>query len=149
VVRRLGRLPHPYKLADARYFLDYIVPQELTWSIASADLGTFLGVVGLSPEPRPNVAEIGYWLGRPYWGKGFATEAGQAVVDTAFRALGFDLLTSGYFVDNPASGRVLQKLGFVETGSGERPCMAQGTTVPSVELELRSTLPRAQSTDSR
>jgi RimJ/RimL family protein N-acetyltransferase len=139
VVRRLGRLPYPYTLADARYFLEQVVSQELSWSITSADRGALLGVVGLSPEPKGNAAELGYWLGRRYWGKGIATEAGRAVVETAFQALGFDFLTSGYFVDNPASGRVLSKLGFVETGAGQRSCLALGSMLPSVELELRPT----------
>ena len=57
--------------------------------------------------------EVGYWLGRPYWGKGFATEAARAVTAVA---QGLGRVTAGHFVDNPASGRVLEKVGFVYTG---------------------------------
>jgi RimJ/RimL family protein N-acetyltransferase len=134
VVRRLGRLPHPYGLADARYFLEAVVPRELCWAITDRTARAVLGVVGLRPEG--DAAELGYWLGRRHWGQGIATEAAAAVVRTAFDDLGLARLVAGHFADNPASGRVLGKLGFVETGRGERPCQALGRSVPSVELEL-------------
>lgn len=76
--------------------------------------------------------EIGYWLGRPYWGKGFATEAAQAVTTMA-RELGRGPVTAGHFVDNPASGRVLEKVGFVYTG----------------EIAPRFSLARAAKADTR
>lgn len=140
VARRLGRLPHPYGIADARFFLDRVVPDELTWAITLCAEGTFIGALGLVPNPEFAAVELGYWLGRRFWGQGFATEASSAVVEHAFRVLGLAMLTSGYFTDNPASGRVLAKLGFVETGRSERPCLAEGRSLPLVEMELtRST----------
>jgi len=139
VVRRLGRLPFPYGAADARFFLDHVVPNEYVWAITRRETGAFLGAVGLTAAPEGNTAELGYWLGRAHWRQGIATEAARAAVDAAFDDLGFSGLTSGYFADNPASGRVLAKLGFVETGRAERPCQAVGTPQPSVEL----TLPKA------
>ena len=63
-------------------------------------------------------AELGYWIARPYWGLGFASEAGCAVMKIA-QAVGHRKLVSGHFIDNPASGRVLQKLGFRSTGKSE------------------------------
>lgn len=135
VVRRLGRLPFPYTDADAHYFLESVVTKELCWAITDGNSGAFLGAVGLNPEG--NAPELGYWLGRGHWGRGIATEAAGVVVRAAFEAFGFARLVAGYFVDNPVSGRVLQKTGFVETGRGERHCVALRRSVPSVELELR------------
>ena len=62
--------------------------------------------------------DIGYWFDEAAWGRGFATEATRTVVDLAFERLGFERLTSGRAVDNDASGHVLEKLGFTQTGEG-------------------------------
>jgi RimJ/RimL family protein N-acetyltransferase len=139
VARLLGRVPHPYSMDDARFFLEKVVPNELTWAITSRVDNTFMGVIGLAPGARSRVAELGYWLGRCFWGNGFATEAGSAVVQYAFRTLGLARLTSGYFIGNLASDRVLTKLGFVRTGEDERQCLAQRKAVRSVEMELAQT----------
>ena len=136
LARRLGRVPHPYTETDARFFLDVVVPSEWVWAIVLRTSGELAGMVGLTPESDPNVAELGYWLGRQHWGIGIATEAARTVVGYGFQTLGLQRITSGYFQDNPRSGRVLSKLGFVETGCAERPCCAVGSVVPSVELSL-------------
>jgi RimJ/RimL family protein N-acetyltransferase len=69
---------------------------------------------------------MGYWIARPYWGQGFATEAAHALIDIA-RTLKLPRLEASHFVDNPASGRVLEKLGFVPTGlSATRYSCARG-----------------------
>ena len=65
-------------------------------------------------------AELNYWIARPCWGLGFATEAGQAMIDMARNGLRLKMLSSGHFPDNPASGRVLEKLGFRATGATEK-----------------------------
>ena len=100
----------------------------------SADL---IGVVGLTPD-KHSEAELGYWFSRSYWGHGIVTEAAAAVVSYGFEHLKLSTITSGFFVENPASGRVLRKLGFVETGRGMRSRLALGDTVPSVDLRLSS-----------
>lgn len=136
VARRLGRLPYPYGITDARFFLDQVVPNELAWAITFRAEGVLIGVVGLVPEPENRAAELGYWLERRFWGQGIATEAASAAVEYAFQSLGLTMLTSGYFTDNPASGRVLTKLGFVEAGRGERPCLAARRKLPLVLMAL-------------
>ncbi|MDX2235315.1 MAG: GNAT family N-acetyltransferase [Hyphomonadaceae bacterium] len=73
-----------------------------------------IGVAGAHARGEEGV-EIGYWLGRPFWGQGLATEAARAVTDVA-RALERGPVVAGHFTDNPASGRVLEKAGFVYTG---------------------------------
>lgn len=60
---------------------------------------------------EPNTAELGYWIGVPFWGNGYATEAAQAVLDYAFRNIGLERVIAKFLRRNPASGRVLQKLG--------------------------------------
>ena len=73
-----------------------------------------VGACGLGRRPSGAV-EMGYWIAQPHWGKGFATEAGRALIDIA-RTLKLPRLEASHFVDNPASGRVLEKLGFIPTG---------------------------------
>jgi RimJ/RimL family protein N-acetyltransferase len=82
--------------------------------------------------------ELGYWLARPYWGLGFATEAGRAMVDIARHSLRLKKLCSGHFLDNPASGRVLAKLGFRPGGVTRRYSAGRGEEAPCrlFELEL-------------
>ncbi len=140
VARRLSRIPHPYGDQDALFFLDIIVPAEWVWAITCRGAGELVGMVGLTPEAGHDAAELGYYVDRRHWGVGIATEAARSVVDYGVRVLGLRCLTSGYFLDNPLSGRVLTKLGFVEVGRGERPCLAAGTTVPSVEMRLEACL---------
>ena len=140
VARRLARVPHPYGDKDARFFLDIIVPSEWVWAITLQKAGGLVGMVGLTPEAGHDTAELGYYVDRRHWGIGIATEAAKSVMDYSVRVLGLRCLTSGYFLDNPLSGRVLSKLGFVEVGRGERPCLAAGTTVPSVEMRLEASL---------
>ncbi len=78
--------------------------------------GEIIGMCGI--EPREAAAELGYWLGVPYWNRGYATEAVRAVIDHAFGDLEHDALQAGSRVSNPASRRVLEKCGFQWTGVG-------------------------------
>ncbi|MDD2877882.1 MAG: GNAT family N-acetyltransferase [Acidiphilium sp.] len=136
VARRLARVPHPYNLHDARFFLEQVVSSEWVWTITMQGSDELIGVVGLTPEEGANTAELGYWLSRAHWGRGIMTEAARAIVSYGFDRLGLIYITSGYFEDNSASGRVLEKLGFLETGRAARPCLAAGCDVPSVEMSL-------------
>ena len=136
VARRLSRVPYPYGSMDARFFLEQVVPDEWVWAITLHGSDQLLGVVGLTPEEGTGTAELGYWLSRRQWGRGIATEAAKAVVAYGFDVLDLPWITSGYFEENPASGRVLGKLGFVETSRARRGCLAVGADVPSVEMRL-------------
>ncbi len=136
VARRLARVPHPYGPTDAGFFLKQIVPSEWVWAVTLQGSDTLIGAIGLTPEENADTVELGYWLSRAHWGQGIATEAAQAVVSFGFDTLGLSYITSGYFEENPVSGRVLEKLGFFETGRTRRPCLAAGTEVPSIEMRL-------------
>ena len=134
VARRLTRVPHPYGPVDAMFFLEQIVPNEWVWAITAQGSDRLIGAIGLTPEEGG--AELGYWLSRAHWGHGMMTEAAQAVVSHGFEVLSLAYISSGYFEENPASGRVLEKAGFVEIGRSRRPCLAVGTSMPSVEMRL-------------
>jgi len=131
---RLGRVPYPYSEQDAHAFLREIVPNEWTWAITLRVSGEFVGVIGLHPE-EPDVAELGYYVARRHWGRGIATEAVLSIIHYG-QSIGLRRIIAGHFVNNPASGRVLQKAGFVEIGRTERSCLASGITMPSIEMEI-------------
>ena len=117
VVRNLATAPWPYGEDDARDFLSQpIDPAQPRFLIFARTGGAprLVGGCGISNDPgdRP---EMGYWIARPYWGLGFATEAGRQLLHIA-RAMNLPKLSAGHFLDNPASGTVLRKLGFRPTG---------------------------------
>ena len=119
----LARLPHPYAQSDGVFFVESIArgQSEFAWSILRE--GVFIGVVSLIGIDRAAgpVPEIGYWLGEPFWGHGYGTEAVRAVVAAA-RAAGLPALGAAALTSNARSRHVLRKAGFVETheGPGER-----------------------------
>jgi RimJ/RimL family protein N-acetyltransferase len=116
IAENTARIPHPYRLADAK---DWIAdanknPDEQHYVITLAN-GALIGACGLEARDGPS---IGYWLGQPYWGKGYATEALHALIDHAFGDLDHEALQASARVTNPASRRVLEKCGFQWTGVG-------------------------------
>lgn len=94
------------------------------WVIAGRDGGEVFGVIGLAP--CSDRVEFGYWLGRPHWNHGIATEAGGAVLSYAFGAAALTRVLSGCFDGNGRSSRGLEKLGFAVTGRSNRACLARG-----------------------
>jgi RimJ/RimL family protein N-acetyltransferase len=119
IVRNLAMAPWPYTAKDAAEFTaqeyDIMHPQFLLF-LRTDGAPRLIGGCGIGNHRGS--AELGYWISRPYWGLGFATEAARAVVDIA-AAVGHDYLMAGHFSDNPASGRVLRKAGFQTTGQTE------------------------------
>lgn len=114
-------IPHPYELAMAETFIAQQARQREAGE--SLSLGIFLsrglifiGGAGLDLTPRHAAAELGYWIGRPYWGQGYCTEAGRALLRYAFDTLGLHRVEAWHFSRNPASGRVMQKLGMRHEG---------------------------------
>ena len=134
VARMCGRVPSPYPLAHAREWIaghDRLRQrgQEYPFAITLARDG-LIGSCGVTRMPGVEAWEIGYWLGMPYWGQGFASEAAHAVMDWAGVELDATAFTAGNFFDNPASGGVLRKLGFVHSGAGELFGLARGGKAP-------------------
>jgi ribosomal-protein-alanine N-acetyltransferase len=136
VARRLARVPHPYTPEHFRFFMNSVVPNEPTWAIVRRQTDELIGVIGLAPNDDGLSGEVGYYIARPFWGQGFATEAAQAIIRVGFDVCRYVKLTSGYHADNPASGRVLEKLGFKSCGRSARPCLADGITKSSIDVEL-------------
>jgi len=119
IVRNLAQAPWPYSFADAEAFLmRERAPHDATCLIFLRTDGAPLlaGGVGFARKPGSDETELGYWIARPFWGRGIATEAGAALIANARESLRLRRLVAGHFVDNPASGAVLRKLGFKPTG---------------------------------
>ena len=139
VVRNLSVVPWPYTLRDAEAYLagprDPVLPSFLILERTAGE-PRLVGSCGLSRRPSGSV-ELGYWIARSDWGRGIATEAGGALIDIA-RALGLSRLEASCFLDNPASARVLEKLGFEPSGiTAPRMSCARGTETPARMMRLR------------
>ena len=122
VARNTLNIPHPYERAHAEEWIDshqsqFARREAVTYAATRLDDGELVGAVGLILDPENDSAELGYWIGREHWGQGFATEAARAVVAWAFRSLGLHRIHASHFPRNPASGRVLRKLGMTHEGT--------------------------------
>jgi RimJ/RimL family protein N-acetyltransferase len=115
------RVPHPYREQDAVDFIvssnaDFALERRARFAVTQRDGGDFCGGVGLRIERWQQQAELGYWLGVPYWGKGYATECARAVVRFGFETLKLHRIFASHFAHNLASGRVLRKVGMQYEG---------------------------------
>ena len=138
IVRNLSSAPWPFALRDAEAFLaaprDPILPSLLIFERTDGE-PALAGSCGLGRRPSGAV-ELGYWIARSHWGRGIATEAGRALVAIA-RTLGIGRLEASHFLDNPASGRVLEKLGFQPSGMiAPRLSCARGVEIPARYFRL-------------
>lgn len=138
IVRNLATVPWPYRVRDAEAFLasprDPVLPSLLVFE-RTVGAPQLVGACGLGRRPSGAV-EMGYWIARAHWGCGFATEASTALIDIA-RTLRLDKLEASHFLDNPASGRVLEKLGFKPIGiTAPRLSCARGTEATARLLRL-------------
>jgi RimJ/RimL family protein N-acetyltransferase len=141
IVRNLAVVPWPYTLRDAEAFLasprDPVLPSFLVFERTDG-APQLVGSCGLGRRASRAV-EMGYWIARPHWGRGYATEACAALIEIA-KTLGLACLEGSHFLDNPASARVLEKLGFEPTGLvAPRMSCARGADVPARLMRLRLT----------
>ncbi|MBA3677610.1 MAG: GNAT family N-acetyltransferase [Sphingosinicella sp.] len=138
IVRNLASAPWPYRLEDAHALLGVERGSEApAFLIFRRTLGApqLVGTIGLARHSDGEV-ELGYWIARPFWGLGYATEAAAAVVAIARDGLRLQKLTAGHFIDNPASGRVLEKIGFRDIGEvAPRYSVGRGTLAPCKTFE--------------
>lgn len=132
VARMTARLPHPYSEQDAR---EFIAGGAVGKALAIVHANGVIGAVGLEAVDK-SVAELGYWLGKPFWGRGFVTEAGQAVIAASLRWCPTLTVTASHFEDNPASQRVLAKLGFMPTGDRMIRSIARNQDVRALTYRL-------------
>jgi RimJ/RimL family protein N-acetyltransferase len=125
VASMTGTLPHPYDEEMAVDWVKSIDAGDEGVAFVIERAGALIGCVGYRPMDEAH-AEIGYWIGKPYWSLGYATEAARALILHVFAKEDFDYLTIGHFKENPASARVIGKLGFEPTGEILRDCAARG-----------------------
>lgn len=131
VARMTSRIPHPYPDGAAEQWIAAQETlrnerQEITFCIEHDD--AMIGSVGLR-RANGRTYELGYWLAEPCWGHGFATEAAGRAVAFAIDQLDAARVCAGHYLDNPASGRVLEKCGFRYTSTNSQWSMARGATV--------------------
>ncbi len=134
IASNLGRAPYPYGADDARAFIEmqhkaWAVAEEFAFAITLPASG-LIGMTGISKSGK--AWELGYWVGKDWWGRGYVTEAAQAVLSWSEKNLGADGFTAGHYADNPASGKVLRKLGFSSVGEVAWFAKARDETVRAV-----------------
>jgi RimJ/RimL family protein N-acetyltransferase len=137
VAGNLARVPYPYAVQDARTWLRRQVPDALpgdTGFAITLDGESYLGQIGFHRDLAGTV--LGYWLAEPYWGRGYMTEAGRAVVDWFFGTTDAEVIHSGVFDFNAASLNVQHKLGFVETGRSVKRCLARNADLGHIDTQL-------------
>jgi [ribosomal protein S5]-alanine N-acetyltransferase len=115
-------IPHPYPVGAATRWIESHAPAwaagtGVVYAIVETSNGKLVGAVSLMQMHREHRrAELGYWIAVDHWNKGFATEASAAILDFGFKSLGLHRIESRHFVRNPASGKVMQKLGMQQEG---------------------------------
>lgn len=121
IARNTLNVPHPYERRDAEEWIAAHRGQmerreAATFAITLLGEPVVIGAVGLILDAGNDAAELGYWIGKPYWGRGYASEAARAVVAWGFRELELNRIHASHFPRNPASGAVLRKIGMRHEG---------------------------------
>ena len=109
-------IPHPYPEGAAEAWIAkhqqaWEAGSGVTFAVVDRAANAVVGAIGLTIKTEHASGELGYWVGVPYWNSGFCTEAAREVVDFAFEVLGLHRVQARHLIRNPASGRVMQKLG--------------------------------------
>lgn len=114
--------PSHKSVEESREIIRTVFNSDHMWAIEFKETGEPIGCMGYMVHGESNIdigkndAEVGYWVARPYWNRGICTEALRLLIDYCFREKGFRTLWADYFPDNPASGKVMEKCGFRDTG---------------------------------
>ena len=133
VAKNLSRVPYPYTEEDAYSFFDQAQARrasgtDFNFAILLKPDERYIGGCGVHLRDNGEW-EFGYWIGKPCWRNGYATEAARRLLEFAFEELKMEALTAGWFSGNPASGHILEKLGCTRIGSEERECRSRGHAV--------------------
>lgn len=127
VARWTTSIPHPLSGTQVQAWLaDRAASGEHAFAVLPKGGSQLIGVIGITVIPGGDKGEIGFWIGRPYWGRGFATEAVRRVLLHGFGFLGLAVIEASVFRGNDRSARVLIKAGFNECGSATRAAPARG-----------------------
>lgn len=114
-------IPHPYEDGIAEAWISghqerFEHGETLGFAITLRSDGSLVGAIGLDIDRKNERAALGYWIGVPYWGQGYCTEAARGVVSYGFEMVGLNRIHASHFSGNPASGRVMQKVGMTREG---------------------------------
>ena len=116
------RIPHPFQTEDAVNWInshqqDFEDGKGIALAVTNRAHGFVIGAIGFMITPEHNHAELGYWIGKPYWKMGYATEAARRIIRYGFETLGLNKIYAHHFLRNPASGKVMQKAGLAYEGT--------------------------------
>lgn len=137
VSKMMARVPFPYTAADAEEGLAQHRANRASGAGLNCTIFADMLIGGISlNDISGGEATLSYWIAKPYWGRGFASEAARAMVRHGFAHLGLDAVNAGYQTANPASGHVLAKLGFIETGRAPHFCRARDIDVEQINTRL-------------
>ncbi|WP_415909052.1 GNAT family N-acetyltransferase [Oleiharenicola sp. Vm1] len=125
VAQATALIPHPYPDGVAEQWIathaaEWAAHRGLSLAVTLKPTGELIGAIGLTFATAHARAELGYWIGVPFWRHGFATEAATALTDFGFRVLGLNRVQAHHYASNPASGRVLLKVGMRREGTSPR-----------------------------
>ncbi|HEY0302129.1 MAG TPA: GNAT family N-acetyltransferase [Rhizomicrobium sp.] len=140
VAKNLAQIQHPFTEEHYRDAMRAYADQRQKgdshrFAVTRAMDGALIGLCAVD-RMAGGVWDFGYWYGRQYWGQGYATEAGRPVLRFAFDDLGAEMLVAYWHFDNPASGHVLEKLGFTAAGTVQRNSVARGGQVAATRVQL-------------
>jgi len=114
-------IPFPYSLENASTFIDscreqFLSKKSITFAIREKSSQLLVGCIDVQIKANHKRGIFGYWIAKDYWGRGFATESLERLLEFAFNDLNLNKLEARYFADNPASGKVMHKVGMVKEG---------------------------------
>jgi ribosomal-protein-alanine N-acetyltransferase len=142
VIRTLLGVSYPYKDGMAEEWIAthrpaYEAGERVTWAVVQREEEALVGSITLHHlQPIHDSAELGYWIGRPYWGRGYATEAGREVVRYGFEDLGLHRIGASHLGSNLASGKVMRKIGMTHEGTRPEQYKIWGTYEDRVDYGL-------------
>ena len=141
IARMTLLIPHPYEDGMAEEWIASLRPsyeagEQVTFAVVLREGGDLVGCIGMGLNARDNSGELGYWIGVPYWGRGYCTEAAREMVRYGFEVLGLHRIYANHFGSNLASGRVMQKLGMSYEGTRREHYKKWGEYEDQVEYGL-------------
>ncbi len=151
VAKKTANIPHPYEDGMAEAWIQrhqgLVEDGELvTYAVTLKPDDTLIGAISLRIETRNHLAELGYWIGKPYWNKGYCTEAARALVNLGFDDLALNRIQARHMTSNPASGRVMKKVGMTYEGTHRQATYRFGAFEDlAMYAVLRSERPQAPS----
>lgn len=122
VAKTTLNIPHPYPKGSAKVFIERSLRAEksgevYTYAIIDQVSNLFLGIIGIHLDKAHDRAELGYWIGKPYWGKGYGTEAARAMLSFGFEILDVNKIYATAMTNNPGSWRIMEKIGMTHEGT--------------------------------